>query len=288
LPTLALLLALAACAGKPPPTNPGKPVGAATAATPGVKIGKPYQVYGVWYYPADDRNYDERGVASWYGPGFHALSTANGERYDQDDVTAAHKTLPMPSWVEVENLDNGRRLTVRINDRGPFVAGRIIDLSRKSAQLLGVDRPGTARVRVRRVFPDTPLPPVVLAAAPPPLVETSANAAPAVTVADVAPPAVTSVAIPGGAGPPAVVAPPVSASALYVQVAALSDAGRIAWLSGYLAGFGSVVTERTASGLTRVRLGPYGDTDSANAALAKLRAAGYTDARLVVPPPPSP
>ncbi|OYU15673.1 MAG: septal ring lytic transglycosylase RlpA family lipoprotein [Alphaproteobacteria bacterium PA4] len=279
---LVLLLALAACAGKPPPASPGK----TDSATPGVKIGKPYQVYGVWYYPADDRTYDARGIASWYGPGFHALSTANGERYDQDDVTAAHKTLPMPSWVEVENLDNGRRLTVRINDRGPFVAGRIIDLSRKSAQLLGVDRPGTARVRVRRVFPDTPLSPVVPAATPPPpLIETPANAAPAISVADVAPPAVATVAVPGGASPPAVAAPPVSAGALYVQVAALSDAGRIAWLSGYLAGFGSVVTERTASGLTRVRLGPYGDTDSANAALAKLRAAGYTDARLVVPPP---
>ena len=128
-----LALTLTACASHTPhpaarPAPP--PLGA-------VKIGKPYQVAGVTYAPADDRSYDAIGIASWYGPGFHALSTANGERYDQDGITAAHKTLPMPSYVEVENLDNGRRLTVRVNDRGPFVEGRIIDLSRRSAQFWG-------------------------------------------------------------------------------------------------------------------------------------------------------
>ncbi|WP_310474456.1 septal ring lytic transglycosylase RlpA family protein, partial [Sandarakinorhabdus sp.] len=161
LPLLAGLL-LAACGGKPtprtaastPPANRGIDLSddtgavARDAARMGkwpVKIGKPYQVAGITYYPADDREYREEGVASWYGPGFHAGSTANGERYDQDDLTAAHRTLPMPSWVQIENLDNGRKLTVRINDRGPFARGRIIDLSRKAAQLLGVDRAGTAR-----------------------------------------------------------------------------------------------------------------------------------------------
>lgn len=157
-------------------------------------------------------------------------------------------------------------MTVRINDRGPFVAGRIIDLSRKSAQLLGVDRAGTARVRVRRVFPaGRPTTPVVIiaaAAAPPP-------------VADPAPPAVHIVEMPGATGAP---------GRHFVQVAALSDPGRIAWLTGYLSVFGRVVTEKSPAGLTRVRLGPYADTESGNAALAQLRDAGYTDARLVSVP----
>ncbi|WP_310496510.1 septal ring lytic transglycosylase RlpA family protein [Sandarakinorhabdus sp.] len=247
-----------------------------------VKIGKPYQVFGVWYYPSDDRAYDEKGVASWYGPGFHALNTANGERYNQDDLTAAHKTLPMPSWVEVENIDNGRRLTVRVNDRGPFVAGRIIDLSRASAQLLGVDRPGTARVRVRRVFPDGAQAMVMapaVAAAPslpvampvPPTVAATAAVPPVITVA--LPASVTSATLPAAA--------PVAPGAIFVQVAALSDPGRIAWLKGYLSVFGPVVTETAPSGLTRVRLGPYSDAASAGAALAQLRRAGYNDARLI-------
>ncbi len=246
---LALLLVLAACA-----SNPKRPP-ASAAPNPGVKIGKPYQVFGTWYSPADDRDYDARGLASWYGPGFHALSTANGERYNQDDVTAAHKTLPMPSWVEVENLDNGRKLVVRINDRGPFVAGRIIDLSRRSAQLLGVDRVGIARVRVRRVFPDkASLPAPVIAAA----------------ITPVAPPA-PPIPIPRG-------------DSVFIQVAALADPGRIAWLSGYLASFGPVVTEPAPGGLTRIRLGPYSDTAAADAVLAPLRQAGYSEARLIPVP----
>ncbi|MBC7520921.1 MAG: septal ring lytic transglycosylase RlpA family protein [Sandarakinorhabdus sp.] len=265
-------LLLAGCAGGRAPPAPAKTPPTSKAAVPGVKIGKPYQVFGVWYYPADDRNYDQHGIASWYGPGFHALDTANGERYDQDGLTAAHKTLPMPSYVEVENLDNGRKLTVRINDRGPFVDGRIIDLSRKSAQLLGVDRAGTAHVRVRRLFPDAKdLPP------PPPPARPVIAAEPVADAPIVAAPAVTTVDLPG----PALV----TSGVYFVQVAALGDPGRISWLKGYLSVFGPVVTEAAASGLTRVRLGPFADATSANAMLAKVRAAGYGEARLVPPGP---
>jgi rare lipoprotein A len=110
-------------------------------------------VGGTWYYPSDDRTYDEVGVASWYGPGFHGKSTANGEWYDQDGISAAHKTLPLPSYVEVTNLETGKSMVVRVNDRGPFVGDRIIDLSRQTARLLDVQQKGTARVRVRRVHP---------------------------------------------------------------------------------------------------------------------------------------
>ena len=95
--------------------------------------------------------WQQRGIASWYGPGFHGKRTANGEVYDMDGISAAHKTLPFGSVVEVENLDNGRRLKVRINDRGPFIRGRVIDLSRGAARELGLIGPGTAKVRLRLV-----------------------------------------------------------------------------------------------------------------------------------------
>jgi len=112
------------------------------------KIGQPYQIESVWYYPAVDYDYQESGIASWYGTKFHGRKTANGEIYDMNDLTAAHRTLPLPSYVRVTNLDNGRALTLRINDRGPFARGRILDASRRAAQLLGFERQGTARVRV--------------------------------------------------------------------------------------------------------------------------------------------
>lgn len=118
------------------------------AAQGAYKVGKPYQVAGVWYYPKVEYDYAETGIASWYGPGFHGNLTANGEIYDENALTAAHRTLPMPSQVRVTNLENGRSIVVRINDRGPFKHGRIIDMSRRGAQLLGFERSGTAKVRV--------------------------------------------------------------------------------------------------------------------------------------------
>ena len=110
---------------------------------------EPYQVKGVWYTPKVDYGYDETGTASWYGPGFDRQATANGEIYDMNQPSAAHKTLPLPSVVAVTNLQNGRELRLRVNDRGPFVDGRLIDLSRRAAQLLGFEGSGTAPVRVR-------------------------------------------------------------------------------------------------------------------------------------------
>lgn len=143
-----LSLMLAACGGG----GAYREAGVNTASGP-VKIGKPYKIRGRWYYPKDDRDYRETGSASWYGPNFHGKPTANGERFDQNAMTAAHRTLPMPSWVKVENLGNGREVVVRVNDRGPFAHERIIDLSRRAAQLLGMENAGVARVRVSRIFP---------------------------------------------------------------------------------------------------------------------------------------
>ena len=118
-------------------------------ADPRYKVGNPYEVAGIWYYPERDLTYDETGIASWYGDEFAGKLTANGEIFDPEVVSAAHKTLPMPSAVRVINLENGRSLVIRINDRGPFVAGRIIDLSREAARLLGFKEQGIARVRVQ-------------------------------------------------------------------------------------------------------------------------------------------
>ncbi len=113
------------------------------------KTGKPYKVAGRWYYPlASADGYNETGIASWYGTKFHGKKTANGERYDMYAMSAAHKTLPLPTMVRVTNLDNGRSVVVRVNDRGPFVKSRVIDLSYAAAKTLGYDSAGTASVRV--------------------------------------------------------------------------------------------------------------------------------------------
>jgi rare lipoprotein A len=114
---------------------------------------KPYQIKGIWYYPQEDRNYNVVGIGSWYGEQFHNRRTSNGEVFDMDLPSAAHKTLPLPSLVEVTNLDNGRRMIVRVNDRGPFVGDRIIDLSKAAAEELGYRQQGVARVRVKYVGP---------------------------------------------------------------------------------------------------------------------------------------
>ena len=124
-------------------TWPGEQVGNSS-----YKVGKPYRVGNDWYYPSEDFSKSETGIASWYGPNFHGKRTANGEIYDQNELTAAHRTLQMPSLVRVTNLDNGRSIVVRINDRGPFKKGRVIDVSKRAAELLGFIGNGTARVRV--------------------------------------------------------------------------------------------------------------------------------------------
>lgn len=131
-----------ACAVAPPRTS---------APNPHYKVGNPYKVNGRTYRPAVDPNYNRVGLASWYGSDFHRKPTANGEIFDKNRISAAHKTLPLPSIVEVRNLENGRRLFVRVNDRGPFVDDRIIDLSEAAARALGFHHKGLAKVRVRYV-----------------------------------------------------------------------------------------------------------------------------------------
>ena len=117
------------------------------------RIGKPYTVAGRVYVPADNPNYRAEGLASWYGDDFHGRQTANGEVFDMEGLSAAHPTLPMPSYVRVTNLQNRRSVIVRVNDRGPYHSNRVIDVSHKAAQLLEFHTNGVARVRVEYVGP---------------------------------------------------------------------------------------------------------------------------------------
>lgn len=117
------------------------------------KVGNPYKIAGRWYTPKEDPTYDRVGIASWYGSDFHGRKTANGEIYDMNALTAAHKTLPLPSYAYVTNQRNNRTVLVRINDRGPYAGNRIIDLSRATARALGTEQSGLAKVRVQYAGP---------------------------------------------------------------------------------------------------------------------------------------
>jgi len=130
--------------------EPGKPIpkGGGT-----YRVGDPYSIGGRTYVPQEDPNYRAVGTASWYGADFHGRLTANGEIYDMQSISAAHPTLPLPSYARVTNLENNRSLIVRVNDRGPFHEGRVIDLSVRAAKLLGFYDKGLARVRVEYVGP---------------------------------------------------------------------------------------------------------------------------------------
>ncbi len=160
---LASLLMLAACTTVPQPDGPK----IASSSHYSTGTAKPYTVRGQTYYPrVPDPGHSETGIASWYGYESPNSRTADGEIFDTDAISAAHKTFPLPSIVEVTNLDNGRRLKVRVNDRGPFVAGRIMDLSRGAAKALGVYSTGTARVKVTWLGPADPADRAIAYAAP--------------------------------------------------------------------------------------------------------------------------
>jgi rare lipoprotein A len=210
------------------------------------KIGAPYQANGTWYIPAHEPDYNEIGTASWYGRDFHGRNTANGEVFDMNVVTAAHPTLPIPSLVEVTNLANGRSMIVRVNDRGPFVGNRLIDLSARAAELLGYQDQGSTQVRVRYVGPADPKPLVTAATLSPPGEEKKwAQAATA-----------SSSAAAGRTQP-----------ALYVQAGAFSSRTNAQRALTQLAGVGSatIVESQNKDGMTLFRLviGPVMNSDEA-------------------------
>ncbi|MFL5332688.1 MAG: septal ring lytic transglycosylase RlpA family protein [Geminicoccaceae bacterium] len=278
---MALLGLLAACG-----TTGSRPSGSGGQASVGhYKVGSPYKVNGRWYRPEYDPAYVRVGTASWYGADFHGLPTANGEVFDKEQLTAAHPTLPLPSIVRVTNLDNGRRLDVRVNDRGPFVGDRLIDLSQAAARKLGYESSGLASVRVEFVgLADADGPP------PAPIVATAARVpAPAsapMPVQVAAPklevPAGHDVQVAALAGPPFPRA--CAAGPLLVQIGAFGETDQVRIAMATVDGLAPVQVEPAFAGshaVARVRLGPVADPAAADRLLAKAVALGYTDAFLV-------
>lgn len=291
---LAMVLALASCAPRVAETGPGT-----------YKVGNPYNIAGVWYYPKEDPFYDETGIASWYGEDFHGKQTANGERYNMQALTAAHRTLPLPTIVRVTNLENGRSIRLRVNDRGPYARGRIIDVSKRAADLLGFKQNGTARVRVQfegRGKVADPTQSADIDGAPS---ATTATAAPVTSVAasELAPP-------PGAAGmatapAPALPAParvnpdaawdepdgtvtrqPVPASTrLWVQVGSFTLRSNADRLSSSLSRIGIAQTSLVilnGKPMYRVRFGPFNLVEEADTMLDRVIGAGQNGAHIVV------
>jgi rare lipoprotein A len=276
------------------------------------KVGDPYEIKGVWYYPAEDYSYDETGIASWYGPNFHGKYTANGEIYNQNDVTAAHRTLPMPSIVRVTNLENGRSLIVRVNDRGPYAHNRIIDLSRRSAQLLGVIDHGTARVRVQIMADESRAlalqmksgqQPETVASAAVPLAQVEAETLPAPGSKEKSKPIATTAApakLVAAAVAPTAPTPemdgaelahqkvqlvPVKATQIFIQAGAFLRYDNAHRLSAILSTLGptTVTQVNTKAGpMFRVRVGPLKTVGDADTMLERVIGAGHPDARIVV------
>jgi rare lipoprotein A len=250
------------------------------------RVGPPYEANGQWYVPTPEPGYEQTGTASWYGPTFHGQRTASGEVFDQEALTAAHPTLPIPSLVQVTNLENGREIIVRVNDRGPFVGGRLIDLSRGAAEALDFEQAGHARVHVRYLGP-----------APRRVNADGSSAAPSPASPPPAPvnmreqegprsllPAPSSAPVLAGGleddDAPYAPAPPSYASAggFYVQVGAYSDLTNAHRVRDAVEAAGPVVVDirQTATGeLFRVRVGPWGSREDAEAARRTLVSLGY-------------
>ena len=251
-------------AGSPPPAPaiPPPPTDSVPDAVPRTeprsRNGNPpfYDVFGIRYFVLSSSvGYRERGVASWYGPGFHKVRTSTGEAYDMYGMTAAHKTLPLPAYVQVTNLQNGRSVVVRVNDRGPFVGNRIIDLSYTAAAKLDMLRNGTAMVEVRTVDARSTVPPAAVAA------NLAASAAAPQT--------------------------PAATPALFVQAGAFSDPANADRLVGKLrgGGYGTVfVRDDQIAGrrMYRVRIGPIPDVAEFDRVVAALERAGVHDAHLAL------
>ncbi len=295
---LTLCVLLAACASQP---SGG---GSAPSATGGgaYKIGQPYQINGQWYYPREDYSYDETGIASWYGADFHEQPTANGEIYNKNELTAAHKTLPLPSLARVTNLDNGKSIVVRVNDRGPFSGARIIDMSQRAAQLLGFESQGTAKVRVQVLSDESKAIADAMRRYGKPVDVAEAGTAAPVTPVSVTPLSVTSVQTktlePLRTTPethremmrtqplPVVLQLPVTGKTrIFVQAGAFTVPENAERLQQSLTRYGSAaISTMVVNGTKfyRVRLGPVTDVARADALLSKVKQAGVTGARTVV------
>jgi rare lipoprotein A len=266
----ATAILLAACAAAPrraPAPPPAEVADAVPRAEPRSSHGNPpfYDVNGQRYQVLPSAaNFLERGVASWYGPDFQGHNTSSGERYDMYLMTAAHRTLPIPCYARVTNLGNGRSIVVRINDRGPFVANRIIDLSYSAATRLDIVRTGTAFVELRTIAPGEIGSEVAATPA----------AAPAGNATEPTPANLPPAATPGAA-----------AVALYIQIGAFAEAGNAQRVLDRLQSSGvphvfSVASSGNGRTLRRVRIGPIGTVEEFDQLAARLAALGYPEARL--------
>jgi len=316
--TPAALLLLAACAHAPPRPSPAHPPTAAPSATvlphnapdanqvpDAVPREEPRSAFGnpPFYYVAGHRyvvlpsssGYTERGVASWYGSEFHGLRTSTGEPYDMFAMTAAHKTLPLPCYARVTNLSNGRSVVVRINDRGPFVANRIIDLSYSAASRLDMIRNGTAFVQVDVLNPSAPPLTASMPVSAPAAQAASAgfSSVPAMSPTAVAPqapaaptpaPATPTAAREAPAPTPPPTPTPTAGGSFYIQVGAYSRAGNADGAVRRLraAGLENVFTlaPDARQPLERVRIGPIANVQQFDATVARLGALGFPNARL--------
>lgn len=250
---LIIPLVISACTFGVPVGERGKAQVSATPSTKKSKLGNPssYVVHGKRYYVLDSSDgFVQRGIASWYGIKFHGRKTSSGEIYNMHDMTAAHKTLPLPVYVHVKNLDNGRSMVVRVNDRGPFIHGRIIDLSYAAARKLGVKGPGTANVEISVVKQGQNRPTSVVRTIP--LTEDVEKDIP-----------------------------------LYIQMGSFSSEVNASNLMQNLhdanESSARISQLETNNGLFyRVRVGPLFDIDEANAIVKRLRGKGFQTARIVV------
>ncbi len=247
------------------------------------KVGSPYKIMGNWYYPKEDYNYSEVGTASWYGEDFHAKKTANGENYDMHALTAAHRTLPLPSIVKVTNLENGRSLVLRVNDRGPYAKNRIIDISKRGAQLLGFQSQGTAKVRVEIMEKESKELKAALLGQPcEPL---TSGKSPSKTADNVPAQPVKPLQLIGAetsAHPNAVKAYP--KGSWFVQAGAYSKESAAQNLSRQLDKFGETnIYYVTVNGqkFYRVRLGPFSHKQEAEVTLAKVKHFGVYNAKVM-------
>jgi len=255
------------------------------------KVGNTYTALGQKYTPEEDYNYSEVGIASWYGSDFHNKRTANGERYNMRAITAAHRTLPLPSIVKVTNLENGRSIIARVNDRGPYVKNRIIDLSQKGAELLGYRNQGTAKVKVEILAKESKaLKEAMLSADNSSStyneamkygqVQTAQNVSPAMAPveenAHVAPITETKVATTHKVAS--------DKGNYFVQVGAFSDLAKAKEMAENMQRFGQVsIYEAYLSndGIYRVRLGAYTSRDEAMQILDRVLDYGHADVTIV-------
>lgn len=264
-----LFLLLAGCGTTTDMSNPRSQAAAIKGQGGVYKVGNPYKIMGQYYVPQEDYSYSETGMASWYGKDFHAKKTANGEDYDMETLTAAHRTLPLPSIVKVTNLENGRSLVLRVNDRGPFVKNRIIDVSKRGAQLLGYLDKGTAKVKVEILVKESQALKAALLGHP------EVESAPTTAIA-------RSETIEDGY---LIGAKPSDLSArIYVQAGSFSQSKAAQDLGMKLSSAGEVNVSRAivnGADFYRVRMGPFADETEASKALDKIRGLGVYNARIV-------